>query len=260
MYWVIPYAQKFKKPSSSSLCTMIVLKFGGSIVNPDGKYDDAALQRLGQLIQKNEVEQFCVIIGGGKVCRQLQQRSLDILKDVLPERLLKVASDEVGIAATKINAHYVIDKLKPIFGDEVCPHPIIELHSPPPKDYRVYVSCGVYPGHSTDLDMMVLARLFGANRAVKITDFPVVLDAKATDFDKENAGQYQPLFELSWSKLHELVGDVWVPGAHYPFDPIATQIGKQLAFKGFTLCIGQHEQLEAMVSSDDFKGSVVKGR
>ena len=35
---------------------MIIIKYGGSIVNPDGKYSDAAIDRLVSIIEENSDE------------------------------------------------------------------------------------------------------------------------------------------------------------------------------------------------------------
>ncbi|MFP4524594.1 MAG: hypothetical protein ACLFO2_04780 [Candidatus Woesearchaeota archaeon] len=239
---------------------MIVIKYGGSILNPDGKYDEQAIDHLAGLLARHPKEIFCLIIGGGKICRRLQEASMDILTGVIPEDQKLTASDEVGIAVTKINARYLLSRLKPRFGDDVCPEPLIDPHARPPTGYRIYLATGAKPGHSTDYDMMVLAESFDADKAIKLSDFPVVLDVPALKFDKEKVQEYQPLPEMSWGKMRELVGDKWVAGGNYPLDPAACQVGKSRAYKGFSLLIGQYSELDKMVAGKPFKGTVVHGR
>ncbi|MBN1275708.1 hypothetical protein JXA12_05465 [Candidatus Woesearchaeota archaeon] len=239
---------------------MIIIKYGGSILNPDGKYDQAAIDRLTTLIKQHPDEQFCFIIGGGKVCRQLQEAAEATFAPMLPADQLHNARDEIGIAVTKINARYVLEKLKPILKEQLCPQLIIDPHAKQPAGFRVYLATGALPGSSTDYDMMLLAKSFNADRAIKISDFPVVLDVQATAFDKELLSGYEPLPEMTWNKLHSLVGDDWRSGGNYPLDPAACRIGQELAYKGFTLLIGQYEQLEKMVAGQEFLGTVVHGR
>lgn len=239
---------------------MMVIKYGGSILNPDGNYNQEAVQRLITLLRNHPREQFCLTIGGGKVCRKVQESAMREFAPILPANLHATASDEIGIAVTKINTWYLMSKLVTVFGDEVCPKPVMDLEHPPKPGYRIYLSTGVEPGHSTDLDMMALAKLFSADRAVKISNFPVVLNVRPTEFDKEQIASYEPLPQLSWSQMHELVGETWVAGGSYPLDPAACRIGRELAFKGFTLMIGQYDQLEKMVAGQSFAGTIVQGR
>lgn len=239
---------------------MIIIKYGGSILNPDGHYSQEAIDRLATLLKAHPDELFCLIIGGGKVCRRLQDASEAILADVLPSGQMSNARDEIGIATTKINARYLLERLRPLFGEQLCPGLIVDPHARPPEGYRIYLATGSLPGHSTDYDLMVLVESFNADRAIKISDFPVVLDVQASEFKRELLDQYAPLPEMSWSKMHELVGDEWRAGGHYPLDPSACAIGRKLAFKGFTLLIGQYSQLEAMVAGKPFTGTIVRGR
>lgn len=239
---------------------MIIIKYGGSILNPDGQYDKEAVATLIDLLKAHPHEIFCLIIGGGAVCRSIQDAAEHILSTALPQDLMSVARDEVGIAVTKINAHYVLEQLQVAFKQMVCPELIITPHLRPPEGFRIYVATGERPGHSTDYDMMVLANTFNADKAIKISNFPVVLDVNPTAFDKEKMDSYTPLFEMTWSELQNLVGSEWVPGGNYPFDPAACVLGKKRAFTGFSLRIGMYDQLAAMVAGKDFKGTVVQGR
>lgn len=239
---------------------MIIIKYGGSILNPDGRYSQDAIDKLIHLLQENSGEIFCLIIGGGKVCRQLQDASEAILKDVLPESQMNNARDEIGIATTKINAKYLLEQLKPVFKDQVCPDLVVDPHARPKEGYKIYLATGALPGHSTDFDMMALVISFNADRAIKISDFPVVLDVKVTEFNKALIEQYVSLPKMTWGKMYELVGDEWFSGGDFPLDPAACAIGRKLAYKGFSLLIGQYVQLEKMVANKEFTGTVVKGR
>lgn len=239
---------------------MIIIKYGGSILNPDGRYSQDAIDKLVGLLQDNPDELFCFIIGGGKICRQLQDAAKQLLSPLLPDNQMNDALDEIGIASTKINAKYLLEKLSPIFGSQVCPQLLIDPHARPPSGFRIYLATGGVPGSSTDYDMMALVKVFNAEKAIKISDFPVVLDVKATQFDKEKIGSYLPLTEMTWGKMYELVGDDWLAGANYPLDPAACRIGRELAFKGFSLLIGQYSQLSQMVAGGSFAGTIVQGR
>jgi len=44
---------------------MIIIKYGGSIINPDGKYSEGAIEKLISIIKDRPQESFCLVIGGG---------------------------------------------------------------------------------------------------------------------------------------------------------------------------------------------------
>ena len=98
---------------------MNIIKFGGSIVNPDGKYDEKVIGEFIKLV-KNSKDKFIFVVGGGKLCRKIQWVAKKFLKEALKdEKQVEYANDWLGIATTKINAHYVLKKFEEKFGDEV---------------------------------------------------------------------------------------------------------------------------------------------
>lgn len=235
---------------------MIVIKYGGSIINPDGKYSDEAINRLINIVQQNPKESFCFVIGGGKIARFLQDAAQPFFNEAnIPQDQIDADRDEIGIATTKINARYLLERLSPDFGDELCPNLIINPFIDIPKGFRIYLATGYAPGNSTDYITVEIAKTIKADRVIKISDFPVVLDVKALEFDKSKISEYQALPEMSWEKMLELVGTRWVAGGNYPLDPKAAVMGSQMKLK---LLIGQYSQLEKMISGEDFVGTVVQ--
>jgi uridylate kinase len=240
---------------------MIVIKYGGSILNPDGQYSEEAINKLKSILTCNPEEEFCLIIGGGKICRYLQEASQPYLEQAkLPSEQLGLARDELGIATTKINARYLQSRLQESFAEQVCPDLLIDPSQAPPPGFRIYLATGHKPGNSTDYITLLLSKQFKAQTAIKISDFPVVLDVEALEFDKTRMSEYQPLPQMTWQKMLSLVGTTWVAGGNYPLDPKAALLGEQLGReRGFQLLIGQYSQLEHMISKQPFTGTLVKG-
>ena len=189
----------------------------------------------------------------------LQEASRSFLMEALPKEQIGFALDEIGIAVTKINARYLYKQLREVFGNKICPNLIINPRSVPPKGYRIYLATGAVPGSSTDYDTILLAESFSPDRVIKVSDFPVVLDVKALEFDKRKLAEYKSLPEITWEELLELVGTEWVEGGNYPLDPKAAALGSKLAEKAeFSLLIGQYEELESMIDNKEFTGTKVK--
>ncbi|MBT4936083.1 hypothetical protein HOL21_00390 [Candidatus Woesearchaeota archaeon] len=244
---------------------MNIIKLGGSIVNPDGKYDDSAIQEFIDLV-KDTSDKFIFIVGGGKLCRFVQDASAPSLNDALgDENSVNRARDWVGIATTNINAEYVLNKFVETFNDEVYPQLLLDPTQKLNTDKRIFFTGGWKPGSSTDKDMMLLAETFNADNVFKISDFKIVKDIKPTEFakvpkeEKEKVlSEANDIHEMTWKDLHALVGDEWIPGLSTPFDSKAVQIG--LTMKStLTLYIGRKEEVPKMLAGEKFVGTIVKG-
>ena len=244
---------------------MNIVKFGGSIVNPDGKYDNKVIKEFISLV-KNSEDKFIFVVGGGKICRLMQDACQGYLETAMKsEEAIDLARDSIGIAATKINARYVLRKFREEFGDEVYLEIILDPTAKVETKCRVFFAGGWKPGHSTDTDMMLLAEAFSATRVFKISDFPFVKRIKPTDFAKlkesereKSLTEAEDIKEMSWQDLKELVGEDWIAGLNTPFDPVATKIGNKLG-KRTTLYIGKKEEFFRFLDEGKFDGTVVKG-
>lgn len=240
-----------------------VIKYGGSFVIPDKTYDESALEELASLVKSHKNKQFVFIIGGGKICRNINDAVDGLLNDALSNDIdLKgIARDELGIATTKINGRYVMRWLTNKLGTDYVYQDIVDYPEVAPKtDKRIVIATGYKPGVSTDYDMMLLAKAYNASKAFKISNFPVVLNVKPEEFDKTKISTYKPLPTMTWDYMLNLVGKEFIAGGNYPLDPpsaiLANEIVKTVT--NFTLYIGEKEQIGKMLSGDDFVGTVVK--
>ncbi|MGM5480335.1 MAG: hypothetical protein ACQESC_02650 [Nanobdellota archaeon] len=238
-----------------------VIAYGGSIIIPGSEYDLVAIQRLANIIKEHPQRQFIFIIGGGKLCRYIQQDVKEPLtRAKLDEKELSLALDEIGIAVTKINAKKVINELTRILGEDmIYQHYIDDPKTLPPTDKQVIIASGYKPGVTTDYCMMKLAELSHADSAIKVSNFPFVLNVKPTEFNKENISEYEQLFMMNWDEITALVGTESVPGGNYPLDPPSAHLGKELADKQqFTLYIAMNTELEAILKQQSFTGTTIK--
>ncbi|HIJ10842.1 TPA: hypothetical protein HA278_02175 [Candidatus Woesearchaeota archaeon] len=242
---------------------MNIVKLGGSIINPDGNYDQGIITTFIDLV-KNSEEQFIFVVGGGKICRNIQDASMTFLRDGLPsDPEIDLARDEVGIAVTKINARYVLQQFESVLGDEVHPQIIIDPTRKIESDARVFFATGWKPGCSTDTDMMLLAKSFNAEKVFKISNFTKVKRftphqyRDANDAEKERlVKESEDISKMSWEELHELVGDEWIAGLNTPFDPEALKIGLEMK-ETLSLYIGKMDEFCKAVKGEKFEGTIV---
>jgi uridylate kinase len=246
-----------------------IVKFGGSIVNPNGKYDNVVINHFIQLVKEKITkaqDKFIFVVGGGKLCRKIQEASKPFLQEALNEpEAVQRANDWLGISTTKINAEYVLKQFQKKLGKTVEPQLILDPTRKVKSNCKVFFTSGWVPGCSTDKDMMLLAKTFNASKVFKISDFEIVKKikplelAKALPEKKAEILAYAPeIKQMTWKELVNLVGTTWVPGLSTPFDPEAAALGYTLR-KKLTVYIGRKEQFPKMVRGERFRGTVVKG-
>ena len=244
---------------------MNIVKIGGSIINPDGEYDNRFIAKLIDIVKESK-ERFIFVVGGGKLCRKVQMAAKPFLEEALTtNERISYANDLLGIAVTKINASYVLEKFKEQLGSEVEPEIIIDPTKKIKSSARIYFTGGWKPGCSTDKDMMIMAEIYGAKKIVKVTDVEYIKQINPVKFSKlfelekkKVLAEAKDIKEMSWKQLVDLIGTDWKPGLNTPFDSQAAELGYTLR-KQVMLLLGRKEELERMLTGKKFKGTIVKG-
>ncbi len=190
--------------------TPIVISLGGSLVVPD-ELNVRFLKKFRTLILQlvKRGQRFILIVGGGKVARRYQAAARQVTK-LTPDDL-----DWLGIHATRLNAHL----LRTLFRDYAHPLIITSKEKINAKiRSKIIVAAGFRPGSSTDYDAVLLAKAFGAQTILNLSNIDYVYDA-----DPRKHPQAKPLKKLDWRTFTKLVGTTWDPGANVPFDPVASK-------------------------------------
>ncbi len=240
---------------------MNIIKVGGSIINPDGKYDSKVIKELINIVKEIK-EEFIFVIGGGKLCRKIQNGCKPFLEEALPSDEVGLARDWLGISTTKINATYVLNRFKEQLKGEVHPELILDPTRKMEGKGRIFFTGGWKPGCSTDKDMMLLAETYKAKKVIKITDIEYVKRINPIEYSKlsfEEKGEKlktaENIKEINWQEFKELLGTEWKPGLNTPFDTQAVSQGYDL---GVTLYFGRRTELLKMLKDEEFTGTVVK--
>ncbi|MEK7570549.1 MAG: UMP kinase [Patescibacteria group bacterium] len=196
----------------------IVISLGGSLVVPE-EIEVGFLKAFKKLIEQQlrRGQRFILIIGGGRTARRYQHAARKI------STLTPIDLDWLGIHATRLNAHL----LRTIFRKHAYPQIITDRKKINPKiRSEIIVAAGFKPGSSTDYDAVLLAKAYGAQTILNLSNIDWVYDADPRK--KKNA---KPIKRMSWKTLVKLVGTHWDPGAHVPFDPVASKWAAQWGMK-----------------------------
>ncbi len=224
----------------------IIISVGGSLIYPNGGIDTEFLSNLNKLIRKqvSKGKRFFLVAGGGKIARHYQEAGKKVIGNILNEDL-----DWLGIHATRFNAHL----LRTIFQDISYPviikdygHKIFNLK------YPVVIGAGWKPGWSTDYDAVILARDYGANLIINLSNIDGVYDK-----DPKKYKDAKFIKKITWEEMEKITGTKWTPGFNAPFDPVATPLAKKLGLTVVVVNGHNFDNLEKIIEGESFIGTVI---
>lgn len=219
------------------------------MIAPDG-VDVAFLKefhrRITLWLSEDSGRRVVLITGGGAPARVYQQAYRAVVSEPSSDR-----QDWIGIAATRLNGALV----KAVFGD-LCPDEVVtDPTAPFTWTGKVLVAAGWKPGFSTDFDAVVLAERFGAKTVINLSNIKQVY----TDDPKKNPAA-KPLEAVTWPEFQKIVGTEWNPGLNAPFDPVATKKAADLDLTVYVAAGGDLPNLDKILRSQPFFGTVIGGR
>ena len=224
----------------------IVISVGGSLLAPKIGIDTQFLSQLNTFIRRQvkKGRRFFLVAGGGRTARQYRDAGKTVIGTLSDEDL-----DWLGIHATRLNGHL----LRTIFQDIAHPR-IIENYSRRLYNWKepVVIGAGWKPGWSTDYDAVMLAKDYGANLIINLSNIDWVYDK-----DPRLHKDAKIIKKMTWTELEELVGKKWEPGINAPFDPVATQLAKKLELTVIVTNGANLENVEHIVEGYAFTGTVI---
>lgn len=188
----------------------VVVSIGGSVLVP-GDDDARYLADLAGLLRDvSRTVRVFAVTGGGRIARYYIETGRAI---GLPERTL----DELGIAATRLNARLLGAGLKGIANRE--PATSYAEAARLARRHHVVLMGGTRPGHTTDQVSVALARYVRADRIVNATSVPGVYTA---DPNRDPTARLLP--RVRFVDLVSLSGEGrWSAGPSVVFDPVAAR-------------------------------------
>lgn len=223
----------------------LVMSLGGSLIAPDD-LDLNFLKKFRRVILDftrlgNRVILIC---GGGNTSRNYQKAARSVNPKVSDSDL-----DWVGIAATKINAQLV----SAIFGNLAYESILSDPRRKVKTKRRIIVGAGFVPGSSSDKDAVLAAKAFGADMVINLSNIEYVFDK-----DPSKHKDPKPQKVMTWPAFRKIVGNKWIPGAHVPFDPIASRLAHGLGMKLVVMKGSNLPNLKKFLAGKAFKGTVIE--
>jgi uridylate kinase len=223
----------------------IVISVGGSLIAPTSAPDVAFLEELNTFIRfwVTRGKRFFLVAGGGKVARVYRDAGKDVIGTLTDTYL-----DWLGIHATHLNGHL----LRTIFSDIAHPR-VIQHYDRKLKDWKepVVIGAGWRPGSSTDYVAVLLARDYGAQTILNLSNIDYVYTA---DPKKDT----NAIKHMTWEELEKFVGTEWKPGMNSPFDPVASSLAKKLMLRVVVTDGKDFKNLHNIMENIPYKGTVVE--
>ena len=191
----------------------LVLALGGSLLRPEENERHAWLSSLANLLSACEVP-IGIVVGGGAPAREAIELAKPVIDDL-------ASLDEIGIAATRLNAAIVAQILQGA-GLDVCAGIPSDVESAARglDEHKVVVMGGTRPGHTTDNVAIRLAIEAKATRCLIATNVGHVYSA-----DPRVDSEARPIESMTLSELQEIVGPPvhGKAGGSSVIDPIGVQ-------------------------------------
>jgi len=220
-----------------------VISLGGSLIIP-GTIATPFLKKFHDLILSYLTKrQFFIVTGGGYTARHYQ----DAVRHVA--QLTREDLDWLGIHATRLNGHMVRTLFRAVA------HPRV-LHHPGRKEAvseSVVIAGGERPGNSTDHVAVKLAKTYQASEVINLSD----VDTLYTK-DPKKYKDAKPIYNISWKNFRAIVGNVWDPGLHLPFDPIASKLAEKMNLRVVILDGRNLKNLKNYLDGKAFVGTVIE--
>ncbi len=220
-----------------------VISLGGSLVVPN-EINIKFLSLFKNIIEKKikENKKFIIIVGGGKTARNYQKAA---------KALTKVSNEDLdwlGIHATRINAHLILTIFRKYAHFRIIKNPKEKINF---KE-KILVAAGWKPGFSTDYDAVLLAKTYGSDTIINLTNVDYVYDKDPNKFKSA-----KPFKEISWKDYLKIIEQKWIPGMSAPFDPIASKLAQKFKFKVIILNGRKLKNLENYLANKTFKGTII---
>lgn len=222
----------------------IVISVGGSLIVPND-IDQGFLRRFKRSIERlvRLGHRFAIIAGGGRTARHY----MDTMREFAEPTSADI--DWIGIDATRMNANLLRVVFDEVAEESIVTNPTKEIRT----DKPVILAGGWRPGASTDHVAVELAKNLGAKKLVNLTNIDFIYDAEGVN----ETGHVNPIIDISWDDFLAMLPKEWVPGAHIPFDPVASKLAKEIGLAVANVNGQILDEFEKFVRGERFRGTLI---
>ncbi len=220
-----------------------ILSVGGSLIYPPEGIDTKFINSFGVYFNKeiNKDKKFILVSGGGQSAR-------DYIKAAKKLKVDREDQDNIGIASTRQNALLLKAYFKRRAYSEIILNPNIKTNF----SQKIALAGGWRPGRSTDYVAVSLAKTYGVNTVINLSNIDYVYDK-----DPKIKGA-KKIKKMTWSEFRKIVGNKWSPGINAPFDPVAARLAQNHGISVIVLNGKRINNLEKCLNNQAFIGTTIK--
>ena len=215
----------------------VVVSVGGSVLVPT--LESGRIREYARMLSEvaGAGHEVGVVVGGGPVAREYIEAGRELGAD-------EISLDQLGIAATRLNARLLIAAL----GEEAVTEPLrtFERADEAFRRGEIPVMGGTVPGHTTDTVATALAERVGADRVIYATSVSGVFDA-----DPKTAAESTKFTQLSPAELVEVIVQVnSAAGSNAPVDLLAAKLLERSGMHAVVLDGTEPERVGEAITGD----------
>lgn len=230
-----------------------IIKLGGSVVSrEDCVFDFDYIKRFRNVLLERveQGEKFCVIVGGGYACRMYQRlaRESGIIKsdldlhwigttmNVLHSELLRAAFSDIAYE-------------RPLMFEQYYDDTSITMEKP------ILLGGGGRPGHSGDMDAILLALKTSANTIISLKNIDYLYNA-----DPKIDPNATIVENTDWDGYFNIIGEkkVHEPGGNYVVDPASAHKAKEHGINFVVMKGDDLNNFQNYLEDKSFKGSIIE--
>jgi len=227
----------------------IIIKLGGSTfsMDKDNIFDFAYLHDLRQIIDEFDAR-FFLIVGGGYTSRRYR----DLAKEAGITQ-----DEELHWIGTTVNVLHA--ELVRAFFSEIAEEGVFKYEDYYEKgkiDFKkkIRVGGGGRPGHSGDVDAILVAKRMGVKKVFSLKNVDGVYSK-----DPKIHSDAKLIKELNWDQYIEIIGEKaeHEPGGNYPVDPIASKMAQKEGIEFIVLGSSNLLNFQNAICQKEFHGTVI---
>jgi uridylate kinase len=221
----------------------VVVSVGGSLLVPD-QVDATFISTFRRLILDLVARgfSFAIVTGGGKTCRRYQAAAKEVAQ------VSQNDLDWIGINVNCMHAEF----LRILFGSKAAPAIVTDFSKPIPTEFPIIMVGAEAPGHSSDFDAVLMARLTGAKRIVNLSNIEYVYDS-----DPRKNPDAKKFEKINWTDFRKLIPSEWDPGLSSPFDPIASKLAEELGLEVAVISGTHLDAFSNYLEDKSFIGTII---
>lgn len=228
-----------------------VIKLGGSTISlgEDNLFDFDYLARLKQVLipQINQGVQFFIVLGGGYICRKMQNLAKNKGADDL-------SLHWIGLTVNVLNAYMARSFFAEYTDETVIKYEDYYNDQPLSSDKPIIFGGGGRPGHSGDVDAIKMAQRLGAKQIYSLKNVDGVYAQDPRKFP-----QAKRLDKVNWQEYLNIIGnpDKHAPGGNFPVDPIASKMASEAGISFYIVGANNLQDFAAALNNSQFTGTII---